>query len=239
MIFRFHLAFGAFDAERAQILAQSRQRPLVEKAGEIIRAVRKQLAAPDADEKIEKLALDLFDARILCGFAQEPHARRPTVLYHREAGDATECGRIRCARQQHREQCVFLRADFIDIVDLSGLLSASVGPQKSRATSITVSTDNSRVVRLPGVSRVPKAVNCRCGVHARFTAPVAWIGFLETLGCPFPFFLGHLVSTSLHGRLMDSGLARLAVVCSRLHTWPALHFSTPNVSFIKIRDKRI
>ena len=36
MVLGFHLSFGAFDAVRAEILAQSRQRPFIEKAGEIV-----------------------------------------------------------------------------------------------------------------------------------------------------------------------------------------------------------
>src|SRR5437879_5992940 len=51
-----------FDAERQQILAQARQRTLVEKAGQVIRAVGQQLTATDADEEIEILARDPFDA---------------------------------------------------------------------------------------------------------------------------------------------------------------------------------
>ena len=61
MILRLAIAVGALDAERRQILAQPRQRALVQEAGEIIGAVGQQLAAADADEQIEELALDLRD----------------------------------------------------------------------------------------------------------------------------------------------------------------------------------
>ena len=36
VVLGFHLSFGAFDTVRAEILAQSRQRPFVEKAGEVV-----------------------------------------------------------------------------------------------------------------------------------------------------------------------------------------------------------
>ena len=85
MILGFHLPFGAFDAEREQILAQPRERPFVEKAGEIIRAIRKQLAAPDSNEEIEKLTFDLFGAQIICGLRQSHMRESRAVSYHREA----------------------------------------------------------------------------------------------------------------------------------------------------------
>ena len=53
-----------------QILAQARQWTLVEKAGQIIRTVGQEFAAPDADEEIEKLARDLFGPRIAGGLRQ-------------------------------------------------------------------------------------------------------------------------------------------------------------------------
>jgi hypothetical protein len=58
MIFGFVLTLGALDAERGQILAQSRQRALVQEAGDVLGAVGHQFAAADANEQIEKFALD-------------------------------------------------------------------------------------------------------------------------------------------------------------------------------------
>ena len=58
MILRLRHAVGARNADARQILAQARQRPLVQEAGEIIGGVGQQLAAPDADEEIEEFALD-------------------------------------------------------------------------------------------------------------------------------------------------------------------------------------
>jgi hypothetical protein len=41
--------------------AQSRERPLVQEAGEVIRPVRQKLPAPKTDEEIEIFALDALD----------------------------------------------------------------------------------------------------------------------------------------------------------------------------------
>src|SRR5690349_4147969 len=57
MVLRLAVAVGARDAEPAQILAQPRERPFLQEAGEIIGAIGQQLAAPDADEQVEELAL--------------------------------------------------------------------------------------------------------------------------------------------------------------------------------------
>ena len=64
MILRLGIAFGALDAERAEVLAQPRQRPLVQEAGEVVRAVGQQLAAAEPDEQIEVFALDALRRRI-------------------------------------------------------------------------------------------------------------------------------------------------------------------------------
>ena len=90
MILGLVLPLGAFDAERGKILAQPRQRPLVEEAGEIIGAVGQQLAAPDADEQIEKFALDLLGVGRARGLRQSGvrHAERRRVAA--QLGDARE-----------------------------------------------------------------------------------------------------------------------------------------------------
>jgi hypothetical protein len=57
MILGFYIALGPLDAEFLEILAQPLQRPLVEKAGEVVRAVGQELAAAEPDEEIEVFAL--------------------------------------------------------------------------------------------------------------------------------------------------------------------------------------
>src|SRR5690242_13317743 len=64
------LVLDTLDAEHAEILAQARQRPLVEKTGEVVRAIGKQLAAADADEEIEEFTLDRLGARSARGFRE-------------------------------------------------------------------------------------------------------------------------------------------------------------------------
>ena len=129
MILGFHLSFGAFNAARAEILAHSHRRPLVAKAGEIVRGVGKQLAALDSYEEVEKLALDLL-RRSRYRRLRQSHvraAKRRRIAA--ELGDTAECGCIRRSRQQHGEQRVLLRASRIDIVNLGRLLAARGGLQ--------------------------------------------------------------------------------------------------------------
>src|SRR5262249_43437969 len=56
------VAVDALEAEPRKVLAQARERPFLQETREIVRAVRQQLAAADADEEIEELALGPFDA---------------------------------------------------------------------------------------------------------------------------------------------------------------------------------
>src|SRR5271169_7267289 len=61
MIFRFSFAVDALDAEPCEVVAQARQRALIQEAGKIIRTIGHQFAAPNADEQIEELTLDPLD----------------------------------------------------------------------------------------------------------------------------------------------------------------------------------
>ena len=70
VIFRFVLLFGPDDSERAQIVAQPRQRAFVQKAGEIVGAVGQQFASADTDEQFEKLAPKEFGVGFLRSLRQ-------------------------------------------------------------------------------------------------------------------------------------------------------------------------
>ncbi len=136
MILGLRLAGGPFDSELAEIRAQPRERPLVQEAGEIIRSVGQQFAAPETDEEIEIFALDALDIGALrrlreCGMRQSERARIAA-----QRGEARKQRGIRRARQQHRQQRVFLRARGIDLVDIAGragVLSVKIGPQNRPA----------------------------------------------------------------------------------------------------------
>ena len=122
MILGLRLAFGALDAEPREILAQPRQRPLVQEAGEIVRAVGQQLAAPEPDEEIEILALDALGI----GAAARPRRARHAPARagsHRRASvrEPLEQRGVRRAREQRREQRIFLRARGIDLVDVAAV----------------------------------------------------------------------------------------------------------------------
>ena len=111
VIFRFGIALGALDAEAGEILAQPRQRALVQEAGEIVGAVGHQFAAADADEQIEEFALDRVGvgAGGRFGEADMRDAERRRDRRAASASRSSRC-RVRRARQQRREQRVFLRA---------------------------------------------------------------------------------------------------------------------------------
>ena len=87
MILRLDLALGALDAERAEIVAQPRQRPLVQEAGEIIGAVGQQFAAAEPDEEVEVFALDALDASL-----RSPPAPAPTCATPSGVGIAAQFG---------------------------------------------------------------------------------------------------------------------------------------------------
>src|SRR3984893_225183 len=52
MILRLRVALHALDAERQEVLAQARERTLVQESGKIVGAVRHKLAAAQSDEEI-------------------------------------------------------------------------------------------------------------------------------------------------------------------------------------------
>jgi hypothetical protein len=105
----------------------------MQETGEIIRAVRQQLAAAEPDEEIEILALDPLDiaaARSLCqrGMRQSKRARVAAQLR-----EAVEQRRIGGAREQRREQRILLRARRIDLVEVGRGLAIKIGPQRRAA----------------------------------------------------------------------------------------------------------
>src|SRR5258708_6393393 len=51
---------GPHDADLSEVAAQPCQRPLVQKAGEIVGAVRQQLAAAESDKEVEIFPLKTF-----------------------------------------------------------------------------------------------------------------------------------------------------------------------------------
>ena len=103
----------------------------MQEAGEIVGAVRHQLAAADADEQIEEFALDAVCVGIAgrVGESDMGDAQRRRIAA--QLGQTAQQLRVRRSRQQRRQQRVFLRAREIDFVDVVGhLLSAvKIGPQ--------------------------------------------------------------------------------------------------------------
>src|SRR5262249_57581254 len=70
MILRIGDVVGASNAEPSEVPAQARERPLVQKAGEIIGGIGQKLATTDADEQVEVFALDYARLGDVCSFGQ-------------------------------------------------------------------------------------------------------------------------------------------------------------------------
>src|SRR5262249_42070028 len=128
MVLGLVVALGALDPEPTQVLAQACEWALVEKAREIVGAVRQELAAADADEEVEELALGALDRGGGRGLGERRmgHAERARVAA--QVAEPRQQYRVGCARQQGREQRVFLRARRIDVVDRYGF-AIEVRPQ--------------------------------------------------------------------------------------------------------------
>ena len=131
MIFRFVLALGALDAERGEILAQPRQRALVQEPGNVVGAVGHQFAAADADEQIEKFALDFRGVGAARRFRETDMRGTERRRIAAQRGQPLQKFRIRRTRQQRRQQRVFLRAGKIDLIDAAHfvVLVVKIGPQ--------------------------------------------------------------------------------------------------------------
>src|SRR5437870_1069273 len=100
MVLRFTLRLDTFDAESLQILAQARQRTLIEKAGQVVRTVGQEFAAADPDEEIEKLTLDLFGTRSVRGLGQRCVRNTEQRCLAAKLGEPREQRRIRGTCQQ-------------------------------------------------------------------------------------------------------------------------------------------
>src|SRR5947209_2747927 len=122
VILRLRDVIGAGDADRRHVLADLRERALLQKAGQIVGRIRQEFAAADADEEIE----------IFAGYRIRVDIRRrlgergmsPTEL-RRIAGDFRKA----CKKLSRRgfckngsEQPIFAGARERDVINLGGLL---------------------------------------------------------------------------------------------------------------------
>src|SRR5690348_9074518 len=96
--------------------AQARERPLVEKARQIVRAVRQEFTASQPDKQVEILALDACNIRPACCLGERGmrQSKRGCIAAQpRESLDEC-CGGS--TRKQEREERVFLRPCNVDII---------------------------------------------------------------------------------------------------------------------------
>ena len=136
MIFRLAVAFDALDAERREVVAQPRQRALVQEAGEIVRAVGQQLAAAEADEQIEEFALDLLDGRVACGFRQRDMRNAERVASPRKPASRFSSAASGARTSSAASSAYSCARAAIDLVDVCRLSLAS--PKRSGRSTFAV-----------------------------------------------------------------------------------------------------
>src|SRR5260370_1107715 len=120
VVFGLVLAFDALDTEINEVGAQSGQRPLVQKTGQVIGSVGQQLAATDADEEVEIFAGDrggLFLRSCSSERLMRNAERRPVAPEPRQSLQQRQ---IRRAHHERRKQRVFLRARNGGVVECVG-----------------------------------------------------------------------------------------------------------------------
>ena len=107
------VALGPFDPEAREILAQARERALVQESGEVEGPVGQQFAASKPDEQIEVFALDPLHRGLRRGFGQfdmRDAERRRIAAQRRELLQQRRIGRAhqqawRAARIPARARC--------------------------------------------------------------------------------------------------------------------------------------
>ena len=128
-VLRLRLAVGPLDAQSLEIAAQARQGAFVEEAGQVIGRIGQQLAAPHAHEQIEVLPPHGLDIEVGGGLTERRvcHAERAGVAAQARQTAQELC--IRRAREQRRQQRVFLGARGIHLVEGFGLAAEQIGAQ--------------------------------------------------------------------------------------------------------------
>jgi hypothetical protein len=103
----------------------------VQEAGQIIRAVRQQLAAAEPDEQVEILALDALGGRCARGFGKRGMGDAKWSCVAAQFRQIGEQSRIRRAPEQRRDQRIFLSARCIHVIDVAGhfCVAVKIGPQ--------------------------------------------------------------------------------------------------------------
>src|SRR5262249_43430024 len=132
VILGLSLPSRTLEAEWRQALAQRAQRPLMQKAGKIVRAIGQKLATTEPDEEIEVFAFGTLGARFPCRLRQ-PDMRKPKrARITGQTSNTIEQGLIRRSCKEGGQQGIFASACRIDLVDL-GLLAKKIRPQDRAA----------------------------------------------------------------------------------------------------------
>jgi hypothetical protein len=90
-------------AVRAEIVAQSRERMLVEKTGQMIGTVRNEFLAAHSGEKVEELAVDAFGAHFPRSLSKRRMRKTKRSPVSPNSGDMAKGDGIRWIGQQQRK----------------------------------------------------------------------------------------------------------------------------------------
>src|SRR5205085_6841296 len=97
-----------------EVLAQTCERPLMQKTGNIIRAIGQKFPAPEAGEEIEIFALDALGVGAAGSLRERRVGKPERSSVAAQAGEAIQQWLIGGAREQAREQRIFGRPRGID-----------------------------------------------------------------------------------------------------------------------------
>ena len=165
MVFGLASGFDALDAQTSEVGAQPRQRPLMQKAGQVIRPVRQQLAAADADKEIEIFARDrdgIF-RRSRCGqrLMRKTERRRVTL----DDRQSLEQRLIRRPREERRKERIFLRTRDRSIVSGSGRIASppSSPPIKRAPTTRASFEQHANTAAMKRVNSPEARIDNYCG----------------------------------------------------------------------------
>jgi len=89
----------------------------VDESRQVVRGIRQKFAAPQADEQGEILASDPLSVRTRRSFRERLVCTTECTLVPAQASKTLKKIRVRAAKQQRREERVFLRSGELDLID--------------------------------------------------------------------------------------------------------------------------
>jgi len=117
MIFRLRLPVHSLDADTLKHLPKARERAPMQKTREIVRRIGQQLAATESNEQREMLTCRDFCVGPCRSLRERSVRKAQRTQVPAQFSQAPEQWGIGTARQQGREQRIFLRPCQVDLID--------------------------------------------------------------------------------------------------------------------------